>query len=102
MNRDERRLPRSIKAALILAGLGGLCFLGAAAVYQEPQSFYTNFILFPSLLLVLTGTVLDLIAFATALFHLKGPARKEAFLAMAIAVVVPVISIATIQLILRE
>jgi hypothetical protein len=94
--------PRSAKTALMLAGAGGLCFLGAAAVYQEPQSFYTNFVLFPSLLLMLVGTVLDLIAGAMALFNLRGSGRKEALFALGIVVLVPVISIATIQLILRR
>lgn len=88
--------------ALVLSGVGGLCFLGAAAVYEEPQSFYTNFVLFPSLLLMLAGTVLDLLAGALALFNLRGPARKEALIALGIAVLVPVVSITTIQLILRE
>ncbi len=102
MSHKDSMLPRSVKAALILAALGGLCFLAAAALYEEPQSFYTNFVLFPSLLLMVAGTLLSLIAVGTALFHLKGMARKEAFLAIGIAVVVPVISIATIQLILRK
>jgi hypothetical protein len=38
---------------------------------------------------------------ALALFNLIGPARKEALIALGIAVLVPVVSIATIQLILR-
>jgi NO-binding membrane sensor protein with MHYT domain len=95
-------LPRRVKAALVLSGVGGLCFLGAAAVYQEPESFYTNFVLFPSLLLMLVGAVLDLIAIVMALFNLRGPARKEALLTIGIALLVPVISIATIQLVLRR
>jgi hypothetical protein len=95
-------LPRSVKTALVLSGIGGLCFLGAVAVYQEPQSFYTNFVLFPSLLLMLIGAVLDLIAVVMALFNLRGPARKEALIALGIALLVPVISIATIQLVLRR
>lgn len=98
----DREIPRSVKAALILAGSGGVCFLGAVALYHDPESFYTNFMLLPSLFLMLLGTVLDLGALVTALFNLKGPARKEAFLAIGIAIVVPVISVATIQLILRE
>jgi hypothetical protein len=94
--------PKLVTTALVLAGMGGLCFLLAAAVYQEPQSFYVNFVLFPSLLLMLIGTVLDLIAGAMALFNLRGPARKEALIALGIALLVPVISIATIQLVLRR
>jgi hypothetical protein len=40
---------RWVSSALVLSGVGGLCFLFAAALYQEPQSFYANFVLFPSL-----------------------------------------------------
>jgi hypothetical protein len=51
---------------------------------------------------MLAGTVLDLLAGALALFNLRGPARKEALIVLGIAVLVPAVAIATIQLLLRE
>lgn len=91
--------PRRVIAALVLAGLGGLFFLGAVAVYEEPKSFYTNFVLFPTLLLMAVGSIVDLIAIVLALLGMRGAGRKQALLALAIALVVPIVSVAPIQLI---
>ena len=92
---------RWVSSALVLSGVGGLCFLLAAALYQEPQSFYTNFVLFPSLGLMALGALVNVGAIGIALANLRGATRTRALLALAIAVLVPVISIGTIQLILR-
>ena len=92
---------RWMSSALVLSGIGGLCFLLAAALYQEPQSFYTNFVLFPSLGLMALGTLINLIAIGIALANLRGATRPRALLALAISVLVPLISVGTIQLILR-
>jgi hypothetical protein len=92
---------RWVSSALVLSGIGGLCFLLSAALYQEPQSFYTNFVLFPSLGLMALGALVNIGAIGIALANLRGATRPRALLALAIAVLVPVISIGTIQLILR-
>jgi len=96
------RSPRLAVAALVSAGFGALCFLGAVVLYQEPKSFYTNFVLLPSLCLMGIGTLADLIALVLALVSLRGAARKAAFLALALAVLVPILSVAIIQLVLRD
>jgi hypothetical protein len=96
------RSPRIAMTALVLAGFGALCFLGAVVLYEEPKSFYTNFVLFPSLSLMAIGAFVDLIALILALLSLRGAARRMASLALALALLVPILAIATIQLILRE
>ncbi|HBL27382.1 MAG TPA: hypothetical protein DD490_11160 [Acidobacteria bacterium] len=93
--------PRKIVVALLAAAFGGVCFLGAAAVYEEPTSFYVNFVLLPTLILMAIGTVADLTAIGLALTSLRGATRKPALIALAIATLVPIVSIATIQLIQR-
>jgi len=90
------------RTARVLSILGGVCFVGATAVYQEPKSFYTNFVLFPSLTLMAVGAPLDLLAIVLALPGLRGQTQKMARVTLAIAVLVPVLAIATIQLILRR
>ena len=93
--------PRRVVVALLAAAFGGLCFLAAAAVYEEPASFYVNFVLLPTLILMAIGTIADLTAIALALASLRGATRKPALIALAIAIIVPIVSIATIQLIQR-
>ena len=92
---------RWVSSALVLSGIGGLFFLLSAALYQEPQSFYTNFVLFPSLGLMALGALVNVGAIGIALANLRGATQAWALLALAIAVLVPVISLGTIQLILR-
>lgn len=91
--------PRRVTAALVLAGIGSLCFLGAVALYEEPQSFYTNFVLFPTLFLIALGGLVNLVAIVLALPGLRSEGRKPALLALGIAVLIPILSIAIIQLI---
>ena len=109
MNRGEGRLPadsprppRRAVAALVLAVIGGLCFLGAVLLYEEPKSFYTNFVLFPTLVLMAIGSLADLIAIILALVSLRGKARNMSLLALALGLLIPILSIATIQLVLRD
>ncbi|HBL26494.1 MAG TPA: hypothetical protein DD490_06640 [Acidobacteria bacterium] len=60
-----------------------------------------NFVLLPTLILMAIGTVADLTAIGLALTSLRGATRKPALIALAIATLVPIVSIATIQLIQR-
>lgn len=60
--------------------------------------FYTNFVIFPTVLLMGIGLLADLVAIVLALTGLRGEGRKPALLALAIAVVAPVLAMAVIQL----
>jgi hypothetical protein len=90
--------PRRITAALVFAGIGALCSLGAMVVYEEPKSFYTNFVIFPAVLLMGIGLLADLVAIILALTGLRGEGRKPALLALALAIVSPILAMAVIQL----
>ena len=96
------RPPRKAVAALVLAVIGGLCFLGAVLLYEEPKSFYTNFVLFPTLALMAIGSLADLTAILLALVSLRGKGRNMSLLALALGLLIPILSMATIQLVLRD
>ena len=96
------RTSRLASAARILAWIGAVFFLGAVLVYEDPQSFYTNFVLMFPLALMGLGSIVDLVAIGLALAGLRGPGRKMALQALAIAVLVPVASFATIVWVLRD
>lgn len=89
-------------AARILAIVGAVFFLGAVLVYEDPDSFYTNFVLVYPLALMGLGAVINLVAIGLALASVWGPGRKTALQALAIAVLVPFASFATIVWVLRD
>lgn len=96
------RTSRLANAARILAWIGAVFFVGAVLVYEEPGSFYTNFILVYPLALMGLGSIMDLVAIGLGIAGLWGPGRKTALQALAIAVLVPVASVATIVWVLRD
>jgi hypothetical protein len=105
MSAEDRVAGRSERlAAMALASsvLGGLCFVAAVVLYNEPKSFYTNFVLLPSIGLMAAGTAIDLVAIVLALLGLKGSGRKLAWRALTVAVLVPLLVIGIIQLVLRD
>jgi hypothetical protein len=70
--RAARRTGRTIGLlAWRVAQGSAVVFALAVALYEKPKSFYTNFVIFPSITLFLTGlagTVVTLLLGVTALF----------------------------------
>ena len=89
---------RAVKLAYGLAIAGVVFCLLAVLVYEKPKSFYTNFIIMPSVYLSMAAWIVDVVAIVLALFALKGPTRKRALLTLGLALGAPVIAMGIIQL----
>lgn len=95
---ESLRLRGAARAARILALAGGVCLLLAVALYEDPKSFYTNFVLFPTLVLFGLGTGVDLLALVLALAGWRRAGSKRSGLTVALAVAAPVAAFLAIQL----
>jgi hypothetical protein len=77
--RAARRTGRTIGLLAWRVAQGAALLFGlAVVVYQKPKSFYTNFVVFPSLALFVSGllsTVVTLVLGVTALFKRDDTAR---------------------------
>lgn len=94
-------LPRRVTAGFRLAVFGAVCCLLAVVVYDEPESSYTNFVLLPSLALLATGVLADLVAVVLALTGLGGDGRRRALQTLALALLPPPAAVAVIVWVLR-
>jgi len=85
--RAARRTGRTIGLlAWRVAQGSAVLFALAVLVYEKPKSFYTNFVIFPSIILFLTGllgTIVTLGLGVTALF--KRDDIKHALIAISVA-----------------
>jgi hypothetical protein len=96
--RAARRTGRTIGLlAWRVAQGSAVVFALAVLVYEKPKSFYTNFVIFPSLALFLTGlagTIATLILGVTALF--KRDDAKIALIAISISLLAGAIALGLI------
>lgn len=92
------RLRGAARVARILALAGGACLLLAVALYEDPKSFYTNFVLFPTLVLFGLGTGVDLLALILALVGWRQAGPKRSGLTLALALAAPLLAFLAIQL----
>lgn len=77
---------------------GGVAFVLSVLLYQKPGSFYTNFVVIPSMLLFLGGVLAALVTIVFGTMALiKREATRKPLIAMATAVLS---AIATILLIM--
>jgi len=95
-------VPRRVTTSFWLAVAGAVCCLLAVIVYDEPESFYTNFVLLPALYSLAAGVVLDVVAMVLALTGLGGAGRKRALQTLALALLVPPAAFAFIVLVLKS
>ena len=96
--RAARRTGRTIGLlAWRVAQGGAVLFALAVLVYEKPKSFYTNFVIFPSLTLFLTGllsTIVTLILGVTALF--KRDDTRHALIAISASLLAAAIALGLI------
>ena len=96
--RAARRTGRTIGLlAWRVAQTAAVVFTLAVVVYEKPKSFYTNFVIFPSLTLFLSGlagTIVTLILGVTALF--KRDDTKHALIAIGLSLLAGAIALGLI------
>jgi hypothetical protein len=96
--RAARRTGRTIGLlAWRVAQSAAVVFALAVLVYEKPKSFYTNFVIFPSLILFLSGllgTIATLILGITALF--KRDDATRALLAIGLSLLASAIALGLI------
>jgi hypothetical protein len=96
--RAARRTGRTIGLLAFRVAQGSaVVFALAVLLYEKPKSFYTNFVIFPSLALFLTGlvaTIVTLILGVTALF--KRDDIKHALIAITVSLLGAAISLGLI------
>jgi hypothetical protein len=73
-----------------------LC-VAAVLVYQKPGSFYTNFVIFPSMLLWLSGILASVVAVVVSgLAVIRGESKARALASFVLAAVAPVLAFVVI------
>ncbi len=100
-DRGLESLPRVLAAARLAAIVGAVCLLVSVLVYEKPGSFYTNFVIFPTVLFLTIGSAFELLAVILALLGLRGSRKRFALWVLVAAVAAPALAMATIQLIQR-
>ncbi|HMB55097.1 MAG TPA: hypothetical protein VKU40_17395 [Thermoanaerobaculia bacterium] len=95
-------VPGRVNLGFWLAVGGAACCLLAVLVYEKPESFYTNFVILPSLYSLAAGVVLDLVAVVLALTGLGREGRKRALQTLALALLVPPAALAFIAYVLAS
>jgi hypothetical protein len=96
--RAARRTGRTIGLLAWRVAQGAAVLFGLAVVlYQKPKSFYTNFVIFPSLALFLSGLLSTMVALGlgvTALF--KRDDTKHALIAISLSLLAGAIALGLI------